>query len=169
MVNQSPWDEKRTETLKRMVAAGWSAQLIANALGDTTRNAVIGKVRRMKLVLKNLQVVQRKAADAPPTPKPSQTAVKADRFVLRSEATPTAPIPQNAPAPIQKPANDHLVLAPKGRAISIFDLQSHHCRWPFEKILNGPIVYCGHNRCEPHPYCAGHARIAYRAFNSQRK
>lgn len=43
------WTEDRTNTLKTMWEAGESASKIAEKLGGTTRNAVIGKAHRMGL------------------------------------------------------------------------------------------------------------------------
>ena len=45
------WSPDRIEKLKKNVEAGWSASQIANDLGGVTRNAVIGKVHRLGLVL----------------------------------------------------------------------------------------------------------------------
>lgn len=43
------WSEERVSTLKKLWKEGFSASQIARQLGNTTRNAVIGKVDRMKL------------------------------------------------------------------------------------------------------------------------
>jgi hypothetical protein len=43
------WTPERIETLKTMWAQGHSASEIAKGLGGVTRNAVIGKVRRLGL------------------------------------------------------------------------------------------------------------------------
>ena len=43
------WTEDRVEKLKTMWTEGNSASQIAKALGDVTRNAVIGKVHRLGL------------------------------------------------------------------------------------------------------------------------
>ncbi|HAC01671.1 MAG TPA: GcrA cell cycle regulator, partial [Brevundimonas sp.] len=46
----SVWTEDRIARLKTLWPLGWSAQRIADALGeDVTRSAVLGKVHRMKL------------------------------------------------------------------------------------------------------------------------
>ena len=44
-----PWTQARIETLKASWSAGLSATQIADDLGDTTRNAVIGKAWRLGL------------------------------------------------------------------------------------------------------------------------
>lgn len=45
----SKWNEDRVETLKTMWENGESASKIAETLGNTTRNSVIGKAHRMGL------------------------------------------------------------------------------------------------------------------------
>jgi GcrA cell cycle regulator len=44
-----PWTEEREAVVRKLWAKGWSASEIASELGGTTRNAVIGKVSRLKL------------------------------------------------------------------------------------------------------------------------
>lgn len=43
------WTKERVATLKRLWEEGYSASQIAAALGDVTRNAVIGKAHRIGL------------------------------------------------------------------------------------------------------------------------
>ena len=43
------WTSEREEKLKQLWKKGHSGSEIANILGDTTRNAVIGKAHRLNL------------------------------------------------------------------------------------------------------------------------
>ena len=43
------WTQEREEKLKELWKRGHTASQIANILGDTTRNAVIGKAHRLNL------------------------------------------------------------------------------------------------------------------------
>lgn len=43
------WTDDRTDVLKRLWAEGKSAQVIADEIGDVTRNAVVGKAHRLGL------------------------------------------------------------------------------------------------------------------------
>ena len=45
----STWDEAREAKLRELWEKGHTASQIAKILGDTTRNAVIGKAHRLKL------------------------------------------------------------------------------------------------------------------------
>jgi len=38
----------------------------------------------------------------------------------------------------------------------------HHCRWPFGDPRLPDFRFCGARHAEPLPYCAAHARVAYR-------
>jgi GcrA cell cycle regulator len=53
------WTEEELATLKKEWAAGTSASFIANLLPGRTRNAVMGKVHRLKLTPR--KTVRRKA------------------------------------------------------------------------------------------------------------
>ena len=43
------WTDEKVEKLKELWSKGHTASQIAEALGDTTRNAVIGKAHRLNL------------------------------------------------------------------------------------------------------------------------
>ncbi len=45
--------------------------------------------------------------------------------------------------------------------ISLLDLCDTHCRWPIER--DGATMFCGADKVKG-PYCARHARLAYRPF-----
>ena len=45
------WTSEKVEKLKELWSKGHTASQIAEMLGDTTRNAVIGKAHRLKLEL----------------------------------------------------------------------------------------------------------------------
>lgn len=77
------WTDERVEILKKLWAEGLSASQIAAQLGGVTRNAVIGKVHRLKLSGRG------KTTSASPRAKKVTTATPA--------ATTAAP-PRSAPA-----------------------------------------------------------------------
>jgi GcrA cell cycle regulator len=61
------WTDERVELLKKLWAEGLSASQIANQLGGVSRNAVIGKVHRLKLSGRG------RTSSAAPRPKKSAT------------------------------------------------------------------------------------------------
>src|SRR5204863_8999664 len=48
------------------------------------------------------------------------------------------------------------------KACSLFELQQWHCRWPVGDPSSEDFGFCGNMRIAGLPYCAAHARIAYR-------
>lgn len=138
----SPWTDERVEQLKEMHAAGESASKIADALGGgLTRNAVIGRIHRMGLY------------------RPTHHHPKGEKR-----------IPRKPREPLKKRINLHCLdmsCAPNlpqeivSRPLTLFDLKSHHCRWP----VSGDGVatlFCGADKHAEFPYCARHCRMAYR-------
>ena len=63
------WTEERVEQLRQLWSDGLSAKKIAKQLGGITRNAVIGKARRLKLSNRAaVRVVKRNSRPIRPTP-----------------------------------------------------------------------------------------------------
>ena len=71
------WTEEKVEKLKKLWSKGHTASQIAEALGDTTRNAVIGKAHRLNL-----------EARAPS--KHSATSIPKEHRQVRRGAAPTS-------------------------------------------------------------------------------
>ena len=68
------WTDERVELLKKLWSEGLSASQIATQLGGVSRNAVIGKVHRLKLSGRG------RASSA--TPRPKKTAPSAPKACL---------------------------------------------------------------------------------------
>jgi len=101
------WTDERIDLLKRLWGEGQSASQIAGQLGGVTRNAVIGKVHRLKL---DSRLKSATAAEVPvvlAAPKPSRPVlvesvpvpeVAAPRILTPVQATPlSAPTLSTAP------------------------------------------------------------------------
>ena len=103
------WTDERIATLKKMWEAGQTASQIAEALGEVSRNAVIGKAHRLGLQSRPSPVKQSEAAKAaaaklaevpppPPPPAPPRTEPAAAsapdpaRTATKSEAEPAQPV-----------------------------------------------------------------------------
>ncbi len=89
MALPSYWTEERVEKMVALRTAGKSFASIARELGDISRNAVIGKVRRIKL---DKLTPSKYQEVTPPKPKP-----------LPKPPIP-APMPRPKPAPVARPA-----------------------------------------------------------------
>jgi len=87
------WTDDRIDTLRTMWEKGMTASQIAEALGDVSRNAVIGKAHRLGLQSRPSPVKPNDdSAAAAPAPAPVK------------KAAPVAEAPRPAPAPAPAPA-----------------------------------------------------------------
>ena len=128
------WTEARIEQLKALLALGISSQLIGDQMG-ISRNAIIGKVRRL-----GLQLTQRPGGK---TPHRKKAASKPNVPAIRA-ARKRYPVPQTrAPAEL----SDSLRL-------SLEALKADSCRFPEGDVA--PFRFCGHPQETGSSYCPGH-------------
>ncbi len=148
------WNEERDAELTRMWSEDLSASQIAQRFGGTTRNAVIGRVRRLHLPYRNPHRVglspwrsgqddriakARVVTHYAPKPKKKPSPV---RELLQS--LPTEPLPPRDPMPAQ---------------VSFNDLESHHCRAPVGTEFHpDKPYYCGEDITPGSSYCECHTR-----------
>ena len=92
------WTDDRIDTLRTMWEKGMTASQIAEALGDVSRNAVIGKAHRLGLQSRPSPVKPNddSAAAAAPAPAPIK---KAAPPVVEAPRPAPAPAPAAAPVP----------------------------------------------------------------------
>lgn len=139
------WTNERCEQLRDGVAKGLSASQIAGEIGGITRNAVIGKVARLGLSLRGLDVGPR---------QPGRKASYGGE--VREVALP--PPPESPAEPL-----------PESRLVTLDELNlSTDCRWPFGDPRSTDFRYCGAPRAWPDIdtascYCGAHLRLAGRA------
>ncbi len=138
------WTEQRVTMLRKMWSEGKTAAEIAKELGDVTRNAVIGKAHRLKL------------------------------------SNRVSPIQQNNKKPVR--ANDAGYAPAKAasaifpvfdsksclKGVSLAEMKDRMCRWPIGDPKSPDFIFCGGPSEPGHPYCLGHAKIAYQAPGRQR-
>ena len=115
------WDDKAIARLTELVATGISYTLIGWEM-HITKNAAIGKARRLKLTKTPSTSTPR------PAPKP--------RALLPKEIPPTPPVP---------------VSIPEMRLVTMMQLTDQHCRYPIDtptemlfcgRIPDGQPPYC---------------------------
>lgn len=138
----TPWTADRIEELARLWADGFSASQIATRLGNTTRNAVMGKVHRLGLSAR----IQRRQARIR---LPARSPQRAPEHTVR----PWRPTPR----PLTIPQSDQSALL-----LSILDLKSCSCRWPYGDPLGEFGGFCGRQVRPGSSYCPHHHRKAYR-------
>ncbi len=150
------WTPERVEQLRSFIVTGLTCSQIAAQIG-VTRNAVIGKIHR--LGLSPARPAGGAARSCPPRARQPRAA--SQRKLLRlmwSDGAPAADA--EAAAPIVESA----------QPCSLLDLERGKCRWPVSEQSGGgaDFVFCGNAAAEGFSYCAGHARMAYRAPTRRR-
>jgi GcrA cell cycle regulator len=142
------WTIERVETLKRGFEAGLSCREIAAQIG-VSRNAVIGKISRLKLARDTGGVMIRAAKKEAVDGRRPRATVKLRQIILR------APLGEPDVAAIGEPIHN-------GHTCSLFELSKETCRWPISTPGAEDFCFCGNPPIEGLPYCAGHSRLAYR-------
>jgi len=141
------WTAERIEQLRSCFEAGLSCGQIAREIG-VSRNAVIGKINRLRLLRVNSVIVGQRQRRAPPRLLSQHRILSA----LRAEPQPAA-----EELPVH---NAH--------RCSLVELNKERCRWPMSDPGAQDFGFCGNKSVEGLPYCAAHARIAYQPAARQR-
>jgi GcrA cell cycle regulator len=147
------WTPERIEQLQSFVVAGLSCSQIAAQIG-VTRNAVIGKIHR--LGLSPVRPPGAVARTCPPRARDPRAARPHRRLRLLWSNGAATPEADAGPDSVEST-----------QPCSLLDLAQGKCRWPVSDAAgNGraaDFVFCGNPAIEGLSYCAGHARMAYRA------
>ena len=142
------WTKERENKLKELWKKGHSASQIAEMLGETTRNAVIGKAHRLNLqaraVSKNTNS-KRQIENNIPTKGKEQKLSRKARF--RSLLLDKNFEPEN----------------PK----KLEELTDEHCRWPIGHPYEEKFYFCGRKPLEKFPYCKLHVLYAFQPKNAK--
>jgi GcrA cell cycle regulator len=143
------WTEESIEVLKRLALEGRSANVIAQALGAASRNAVIGKANRIGVRLNGDGRLS-----APGSGSWRARRLPASPF---SDATRTrGPGWRNAVWAFADAELGHM------RRVRFEDIRQAACRWPLGDPRCEDFAYCGLAPAQGHSYCPGHCRMAYR-------
>ena len=179
------WTDERVELLKKLWMEGLSASQIAGELGEgVTRNAVIGKVHRLKLSARAKPTntaprsrpaarpaARRVASPSPASmsshmsakPRPAMTSrpqvIGATALAMQPEMTAELYV---APAPAE-------LFIPEDKRLSLLQLNEHTCKWPIGDPLTKDFYFCGQHSQESGPYCEFHSRKAYHQLDRKRR
>lgn len=177
------WTEERVDLLKRLWMEGLSASQIAAELGEgITRNAVIGKVHRLKLSGRAKPASS--AARARSTPRPARrpgggmSSPSRPSLGSMSRGRTIGPAPimgatalklseQAAPETYQPPQQAELEI-PVDKRLSLLQLSEQTCKWPIGDPLSSDFYFCGGHALEGKPYCEFHSRRAYHQVDRKR-
>lgn len=138
----SNWADDRIEQLKSLWRAGLSASQVANALGNVTRNAVLGKLHRLGLL-------SRRTAASPAHPRSTTSRCRAPRLPKVALPVPVAEL-------------DPFTLA-DGSFATLATMSDRMCRWPIGDPKAEDFHFCGHAAEAGSCYCEAHTQRARQA------
>ena len=143
------WTPQREAKLKELWKKGHTASQIASLLGETTRNAVIGKAHRLKL--------EARAVSKRSSPSASQ---KNDDNVERPK---TQKLGRKARFKALLLDKDFEQENPK----KLEELTDLTCRWPIGHPYEKKFYFCGRKPLEKFPYCKLHVLYAFQPKNAK--
>ena len=142
------WTTEKEEKLKELWKKGHTGSQIANILGNTTRNAVIGKVHRLNLEARS---VSKKPIDKQQKETSNKTEVKTQK--------------------LGRKARFKALLLDKNfeeeKPKQIEDLSDDTCRWPIGHPYEEKFYFCGRKPLEKFPYCKLHVLYAFQPKNAK--
>ncbi|MGF7008048.1 GcrA family cell cycle regulator [Aminobacter sp. BE322] len=169
------WTDERVELLRKLWSEGLSASQIAAQLGGVSRNAVIGKVHRLKLSSRGRATAaparQKKAtATAPSATKSVQRTVTTTRTVTATIGATALqaqfdvePVARHYIRPVEN------VVVPISRRLQLIQLSERTCKWPNGDPLSEDFNFCGNDVGDSGPYCGYHSKVAFQPASERRK
>ena len=142
------WTPEREEKLRQLWKKGHSGSQIASILGNTTRNAVIGKVFRLKLssriTSKKLEGKKSSEKNNSPETKTQKLGRKARFKALLLDRN----FEQENPKKFE-------------------ELTDKTCKWPIGHPYEEKFYFCGREPMEKFPYCKLHLLYAFQPKNAK--
>ncbi len=184
------WTEERVELLKKLWMEGLSASQIAGVLGEgVTRNAVIGKVHRLKLSgrAKPASSAPRARSTARPNRRVAtpSSGVRSSGGSLGSHGSIMKQRPMGGSAPmhgatalkISEEFETEAYVAPQvaelfipvEKRLSLLQLNEDTCKWPIGDPLSADFYFCGQHSNDGKPYCEFHSRRAYHQIDKKKR
>ena len=134
------WNPEREKKLKELWKKGHTASEIAAQLGDTTRNAVIGKAHRLNLQARAPSKKHRSEA------KTETKASITERKLSRKARFKSLLLDKNF-----EPEN------PK----QLEELDEKSCKWPIGHPNESSFYFCGRSSLKDFSYCKLHLLFAF--------
>ena len=142
------WTSEKVEKLKALWSKGHTASQIAEMLGDTTRNAVIGKAHRLNLEARA------------PSKQSSLPRSRENRQIIK-----------RSPAPMSRKAKFQSILLDKNfeaeNPKSLEELTEETCKWPIGHPNEEKFYFCGRKPEGDFPYCKLHVLYAFQPKGSK--
>ena len=142
------WTTERERKLKELWKKGHTASQIAEMIGDTTRNAVIGKAHRLNL--------QARAASKKPSVKINAENNNTQEFKTQK---------------LGRKAKFKALLLDKNfeqeNPKKLEELTDQTCKWPIGHPYEKKFYFCGRKPLEKFPYCKLHVLYAFQPKNAK--
>ena len=142
------WTTEKEEKLKELWKKGHTASQIASIIGNTTRNAIIGKAHRLNL---EARAISKKSAPKVQTENNITPEVKTQKLGRKAKFKALL-MDKNFPA--ENPTK-------------LEDLTDDHCKWPLGEKLEPASFFCGRKPIEKFPYCQLHLLYGYQSKNEK--
>ena len=190
------WNEEKVNKLKELWGKGNTASQIAEIIGGISRNAVIGKVHRLGLSNREINV-----SKAGATTNDAVKGIKRGRPPKNNE-----PKKRGRPQKIKEPKDFHETPSDRGKSIgvsgatkrlndsklevvsdlseetlkdlmkvemkskkiSLMELTERTCKWPIGDPATDAFWFCGHEAEPGKPYCKTHISIAFQPITQRR-
>jgi len=136
------WTPERETKLKELWKKGLTASQIATLIGETTRNAVIGKAHRLNL---QARVVSKKTSVTTKAKTENNVEIKQEKLGRKARFK-SLLLDKNF-----EPEN------PK----TLEELTDNTCRWPSGHPYEKEFHFCGRKPLEKFPYCKLHVLYAF--------
>lgn len=164
-MQEPTWTEAELAKLRKYISMGWTSSAVAGKLHPKTRNAVIGKARRLGLMWENQRGPHKKARNAgevlakrkehaPPVAK------ERDRRVTPVTPSIVGHYAQSGRPRINRSAMVKKFASSFGGSV-VYAINNKLCMWPLEgKAADGNPRCCCQPR-ERYDYCKNHFLIGH--------
>ena len=142
------WTPEREKKLRELWKKGHTASQIANMLGSTTRNAVIGKAHRLELAARTVS----RSTTLKSKEQKAQNQISKPEKLSRKARFKSLLLDKNF-----EPEN------PK----KLEELNDTTCRWPIGHPDEKSFYFCGRAPVEGFSYCKLHALYAFQPKNAK--
>ena len=142
------WTPERQKKLKELWTKGYTASQIATMIGETTRNAVIGKAHRLNL---EARVVSKKTFTTLIAKKGNNVEIKQEKLGRKARFKALL-LDKNF-----EPEN------PK----KLEELAEDTCKWPIGHPYEEQFYFCGRKPMEKFSYCKLHVLYAFQPRNAK--
>ena len=142
------WTPEKEEKLKKLWKKGHTASQISSMLGDTTRNAVIGKAHRLNLEARAISTKFKSKVNTENNVKPEIKTQKLGRKARFKALLLDKNFEQENPKNLE-------------------ELTDKTCRWPIGHPYEETFYFCGRKPMEKLPYCTLHVLYAFQPKNAK--